>query len=168
MSDLKDDLLRALRDAYATERHAERRLRTYAAGTVLYRYISERIDADLTDALANQKSLAICLKRIDGSDALLQTIPDDPGDAIETDSIAQTEENVAKDLASLIALKHSEIASYTSLIAIAEASGFFETKSVCEGVLRRHVAMADWLIGRIPSTANVSPERVQLLASATH
>jgi ferritin-like metal-binding protein YciE len=158
MSDLKDDLLQALRDVYATECYAERVLRTYAAGTTHYREINERIDADLMDALANQKSLAICIKRIDGNDALLQTLPHELSGAIETGS-TETPEHIAGDLASLIALKHREIESYTSLIEIAEASGFFETKSVCEVIVRQQAAMADWLQTRISSTVNASADR---------
>ena len=95
--------------------------RTYAAGTTHYREINERIDADLMDALANQKSLAICVERIDGNDALLQTLPHELSGAIETGS-TETPEHIAGDLASLIALKHREIESYTSLIEIAEAA----------------------------------------------
>jgi ferritin-like metal-binding protein YciE len=167
MSDLKDDLLLALRDTYATERYAERRLRTYAAGTIPYREINERINADLMDALANQNSLAICLRRIDGSEALLQTLPDEPLGAIEAGGIAQTPGDVAEILVNLIALKRHAIASYTSLIAIAEASGFFETKSVCEAIVRQQIAMVDWLLADVTSTANASLGRMHPFANAT-
>jgi ferritin-like metal-binding protein YciE len=168
MSDLKDDLLRALRDTYATERCAEGLLRTYAAATIPYREINERIDADLMDALANQNSLAICIRRIDGSHAPLQTLPDELPGLIETDSIVQTQGDVAKELASLIAFKHREIASYTSLIAIAEASGFFETKSVCEAIVRQQIAMVDWFFAHVASTANAPSRRAHALTNATH
>ena len=119
------------------------------------------------DALANQNSLAICLRRIDGSEALLQTLPDEPLGAIEAGGIAQTPGDVAEILVNLIALKRHAIASYTSLIAIAEASGFFETKSVCEAIVRQQIAMVDWLLADVTSTANASLGRMHPFANAT-
>jgi ferritin-like metal-binding protein YciE len=80
MTHLKADLMRTLRDACAMERHAEWLLRTHVAATARYPEVSARIDADLTATLANQKALAGCMERIegtDGSDATLAALPAD-------------------------------------------------------------------------------------------
>jgi ferritin-like metal-binding protein YciE len=169
MTHLKADLLRALRDACAMERHAEWLLRSHVAATTLYPEVNERIDADLTAALANQKALAGCMHRIegtDGSDAILSTLPDDVPGAIETGSIAQTAGELVRNLAILMAFKRYEIASYTALIAAAEASGFFETKFTCEGILNHQIDMADWLFDCLPSTGDTSTRRIRPSGSA--
>jgi ferritin-like metal-binding protein YciE len=169
MTHLKADLMRALRDACAMERHAEWLLRSHVAATTLYPEVNERIDADLTATLANQKALAGCMERIegtDGSDAILPTLPDEVAGAIETGSIAQTAGELARNLGILMAFKRYEIASYLSLIAAAEASGFFETKFTCEGILSQQVAMADWLFDCVPSSGDTSTGRVRPSASA--
>jgi ferritin-like metal-binding protein YciE len=169
MTHLKADLMRTLRDACAMERHAEWLLRTHVAATARYPEVSARIDADLTATLANQKALAGCMERIegtDGSDATLAALPADVAGAIETGSIAQTPEELARNLAILMAFKRYEIASYTSLIAAAEASGFFETKFTCEGILIQQVAMADWLFDCLPSTDDASTGCVRPSAGA--
>jgi len=151
------------------ERHAEWLLRSHVAATTLYPEVNERIDADLTATLANQKALAGCMERIegtDGSDAILPTLPDDVAGAIETGSIAQTAGELVRNLAILMAFKRYEIASYTALIAAAEASGFFETKFTCEGILSQQIAMADWLFECVPSNGDTSVGRVRPSANA--
>ncbi|MDB5789302.1 DUF892 family protein [Caballeronia mineralivorans] len=147
----KDDLQRALRDAYAMERYAERLLRNHATKSAPYPEVKARIEVRLTETLANQKSLASCLTRIEGSDAILQTLTDDFAAAIETSNVAQTSDEAVKNLISLYAFNDQEIASYSSLIAIAEASGFFETKLACEAIVLQQIAMADWILDRLPA-----------------
>jgi ferritin-like metal-binding protein YciE len=151
MADPKDNTLRALRDAYAMERYAERLLRNHATRSTPYPEVNARIEAHLTETLANQKSLASCLERIDGSDAILQTLTDDFGAAIETSNVVQPPDEVVKNLINLYVFKHQEITFYSSLIAIAEASGFFETKFACEAIVLQQIAMADWLLDRLPA-----------------
>ncbi|MFL9936891.1 DUF892 family protein [Paraburkholderia sp. RL18-103-BIB-C] len=151
MTDPKDDMLCALRDAYAMERYAERLLRNHATRSIPYPEVNAHIEAHLTETLAHQKSLASCLERIDESNVILQTLTDDFGAAIETSNVVQTPDEVVKSLVTLYVIKHQEIASYTSLIAIAEARGFFETKLACEAIVLRQIAMADWLLDRLPA-----------------
>lgn len=43
-----------------------------------------------------------------------------------------------------------EIASYTILIAAAEAVGDTQTREICERILAEEVAMADWLREHLP------------------
>ena len=91
-----------------------------------------------------------CLERINASDPIPQTVADGLGATIETGNVVQTTDEVVRNLASLYELKQQEIASYTLLIAIAEASGFFETKIVCEAIVLQQTAMADWLLEHLP------------------
>lgn len=46
--------------------------------------------------------------------------------------------------------EHTEIASYTSLIAAAEELGDQETMTVCEGILEEEREMAQWVEEQIP------------------
>jgi ferritin-like metal-binding protein YciE len=151
MNSPRDDLLRALRDAHAMERYAERLLRNHATKSTPYPEVKARIEVRLTETLANQKSLANCLTRIEGSDAILQSITDDFVAAIETTDVAQTSDEVVNNLISLYAFNNQEIASYASLIAIADASGFFDTKLACEAIVLQQIAMADWIRDRLPA-----------------
>lgn len=151
MTDARNDMLRAPRDAYAMEGRCERLLRNHATRSLGSPEVNARIEAHLTETLANQNSLARCLERIDESNSILQTRSDDYGAEIQTSNVVQTRDEVVKSLVSLYVFKHQEIASYTSLIAIAEASGFFETKLACETIVLQQTAMADWLFDRLPA-----------------
>ncbi|WP_341315298.1 DUF892 family protein [Paraburkholderia sp. IMGN_8] len=151
MTDPREDMLRALRDAYAMERDAERLLGNHATRSTPDPEVNARIEAHLTETLANQKSLASCIDRIDANDTIQQTFPDDSPAAIETGDIVQTPDEVVRSLVNLYVFKHQEIASYTSLIAIAEANGFFETKLACETIALQQIAMADWLLDHLPA-----------------
>jgi ferritin-like metal-binding protein YciE len=165
MSDRKDALLSALRDAYAMERYAERLLRLHATGSTSNPDVNVRIEAHLTETLAFQKSLASCIARIDESSDEPQAFTDDFEVSIQTSAVARSPDELVGNLQSLYVFKHQEIASYTSLIAIAEASGFFETKVACEAIILRQIAMADWLLERLSAAATAylgrdsSPEK---------
>lgn len=54
-------------------------------------------------------------------------------------------ENLLPELSNLRAYILHEIDLYSSVIITAEASGFFETKFVCEGVMSDKSSMAAWL-----------------------
>ncbi|MFM0162579.1 Ferritin-like metal-binding protein YciE [Burkholderia sp. GAS332] len=165
MSDRKDALLSALRDAYAMERDAERLLRIHATGSTSNPDVNARIEAHLTETLAYQKSLASCIARIDESGDTPLVLTDDFEVSIQTSAVGRSPDELVGNLQSLYVFKHQEIASYTSLIAIAEASGFFETKVACETIILGQIAMADWLLDRLSAAAtaylgrDASPEK---------
>ena len=150
MADPKGNLLICLRDAYAMERHAEQMLRNQTTKLQPYAELRARIEVHLEETLAQQKSLANCVERIDGSGATLETFRDTFAGEVQADVDIGTTDEVVKDLVGLYAFKHLEIASYTSLIATAEFAGFFETKLACEAIVLQEIAMADWLLERLP------------------
>jgi ferritin-like metal-binding protein YciE len=154
MSNRRDVLLSALRDAYAMERYAERLLRIHAAGSISNPDVNVRIEAHLLETLAYQKSLASCIARIDESGDTPRALTDDSEvPVIQTRVVAQSPDELVTHLQNLYSFKHQEIASYTSLIAIAEASGFFETKIACETIILQQIAMANWLLERLSAAA---------------
>lgn len=55
--------------------------------------------------------------------------------------------------------ENMEIASYTVLIAAAEAAGDLQTREVCRQIIAQEQAMALWLLEHLPSTTNSFLER---------
>lgn len=151
MSTQRQELLCLLRDAYVCEQGAAGLLIVFLERHPHCGQISAAIETFLEQTLEHQRLLAECLGRIeeqsevqepqrsDFSTMTIQRLEDPP------------EDDVLRELAHLLACILQEIELYSSVIAAAEASGLFETRSVCEGVQSDKSSMAAWLEERTSS-----------------
>jgi hypothetical protein len=108
--------------------------------------------------LSIEDRLAICIERIKGktdegaasSPTLMPNLP--VGAASD---IGELPESLAVKIENLYLESIRAIASYTSLIATAESSGFFETRMICEGILSHKSSMATRLSDGISPMSQV-------------
>ncbi len=116
--------------------------------------LSNRIQLHLDETKEQASRLRDCLDRI-GEDT--STIKDAGAKLMATaqsvSGVFAGDEVMKGSLASYT-FEHMEIASYTILIAAANAAGEAEVAEVCEQNLEEELAMADWLIANLePTTA---------------
>jgi ferritin-like metal-binding protein YciE len=150
MTDPKEHLLDWLRDAHAMEQQAEQMLKAQAGRLEHYPDLKARVEQHLTETLAQQKLVDSCIQRLGGSNS---TVKDIAGKLMAVGQglagMTATDE-VVKGAISGYVFETLEIASYTALIAAAQAAGDAETKRVCEQLLEQEVQMSEWLLQHLP------------------
>jgi ferritin-like metal-binding protein YciE len=146
----QEHLVDWLKDAYAMERQAETMLRAQASRIEHYPKLKERIERHIEETLSQQQLLEGCLARYDSSPSLIKDTTARMaafGQAIG--GMAASDEVVKGGIAGYV-FENMEIASYTALIAAAQAAGDTETQRCCEAILPQEVEMARWLLENFP------------------
>lgn len=143
MSDGRQELLCLLRDAYMCGQRAAQLLTLFLERHRDGGQVSAAIETFLAKTVEHQRLLTECLSRIEERAEVPQ--PDEmicsAGQRLENPPA----ENLLHELSNLRACILREIDLYSSVIATAEASGFFETRFVCERVRSDKSSMAAWL-----------------------
>jgi ferritin-like metal-binding protein YciE len=146
----RQDLADWLRDAHAMEMQAETMLKGQAARLENYPQLKARIEQHITETQRQARDVEQCLKSM-GEDT--SALKDSGGKAM---AMMQAMggmimgDEVIKGALVGYSFEHMEIASYTVLIAAAEAAGEQEIASVCERILGEERAMAEWLSAHTP------------------
>ncbi|MGV2289685.1 DUF892 family protein [Trinickia sp. YCB016] len=149
MSTERQELLCLLRNAYTGEQGAAALLIAFLERHPQCGQISAAIEAFLEQTLEHQRLLAECLGRIEENSEVQEPQRSDFSTSQRLED--PPEDDVLRELAHLLAFILQEIELYSSVIATAEASGLFETRSVCEGVQSDKSSMAAWLEVRTSS-----------------
>lgn len=150
MATPQENLLDWLRDAHAMEQQAEKMLRAQSERLEHYPKLKARIDQHIDETLSQQQLVDGCLKRLGGSSS---TIKDMTGKLMAFGQAvggSLMSDEVIKGAMAGYVFENVEIASYTVLIAAAEAAGDMETKVACETILPQEIAMAEWLLQHLP------------------
>ncbi|MEE1892776.1 DUF892 family protein [Pseudomonas otitidis] len=150
MEKTQTHLLDWLRDAHAMEQQAEQMLKAQSSRLEHYPDLKARIDQHLEETLGQQKLLEEALARLGSSPSTLKDIGGKLmafGQAVG--GMTATDEVIKGAMAGYV-FENMEIASYTVLIAAAQAAGDVETQRACERILPQEVAMADWLREHLP------------------
>jgi len=151
MTDQRQDLLHLLQDAYALAQNVEQSLRQFSDRHASHAELASPIKVCLTQTLEQQRLLGECVRRIeDGSRQISHSTEADLA-AMQPAPADESADDVRHDLAHMRALILREIDLYSSGIAAAESSGFFETRLVCEAILSQKSSMAAWLSERASS-----------------
>ncbi|MFJ3366565.1 ferritin-like domain-containing protein [Pseudomonas sp. NPDC086251] len=150
MATPQENLLDWLRDAHAMEQQAEKMLRAQSERLEHYPKLKARIDRHIEETLSQQALVDGCLKRLGGSSSTLKDMTGKLmafGQAVGGSLMS---DEVIKGAMAGYVFENVEIASYTVLIAAAEAAGDRETKAACETILPQEIAMAEWLLQHLP------------------
>ncbi|MDB6141316.1 MAG: hypothetical protein JWP80_360 [Pseudomonas sp.] len=150
MATPQENLLDWLRDAHAMEQQAEKMLRAQSKRLEHYPELKARIDQHIEETLSQQQLVDGCLKRLGGSSSTLKDITGKLmafGQAVGGSLMS---DEVIKGAMAGYVFENVEIASYTVLIAAAEAACDMETKAACETILPQEIAMAEWLLQHLP------------------
>ena len=150
MATPQENLLDWLRDAHAMEQQAEKMLTAQSERLEHYPDLKTRIDQHIQETLGQQKLIHDCLVRLGGSSSTLKDLTGKImafGQAVGGSLMS---DEVVKGAMAGYVFENIEIATYTTLIAAAEAAGDKETQAACERILPQEQAMADWLLTHLP------------------
>ncbi|WP_122317891.1 ferritin-like domain-containing protein [Pseudomonas cichorii] len=150
MATPQENLIDWLRDAHAMEQQAERMLTAQAERLEHYPELKRRIEQHIEETLGQQELVGECLARYGESPSTLKDLTGKVmafGQAVMGPMMS---DEVVKGAMSGYVFENVEIATYTVLIAAAQAAGDAQTQQACERILPQEQAMADWLLKHMP------------------
>lgn len=150
MATPQENLIDWLRDAHAMEQQAEKMLKAQSERLEHYPDLKARIDQHIQETLGQQKLIDGCLQRLGESSSTIKDITGKLMAFGQAMGGSMMSDEVVKGAMGGYVFENFEIASYTVLIAAAEAAGDAETKAVCEQILPQEQAMAEWLLLHLP------------------
>jgi len=143
-------LIEWLRDAHAMEAQAETMLNKQASRIEHYPELKARIEQHITETQNQAKLIEGCLQRYDKSYSGLKDLGGKMMAMGQAMGGMMVNDEIVKGAQMGYVFENLEIASYTILIAAAQAVGDTETQQVCERILEEEVAMAEWLRQHLP------------------
>ncbi|AZF04904.1 ferritin-like domain-containing protein [Pseudomonas sp. R5-89-07] len=159
MATPQENVLDWLRDAHAMEQQAEKMLKAQSERLEHYPQLKARIDQHIQETLGQQALIDECLTRLGGSSSTLKDIGGKLmafGQAVGGSLMS---DEVIKGAMAGYVFENMEVASYTVLIAAAQAAGDTETQAACEKILPQEIAMAEWLLEHLPQLTQAFLER---------
>ncbi|HSX85458.1 MAG TPA: DUF892 family protein [Cellvibrio sp.] len=150
MSTAAQHLLDWLRDAHAMEQQAEKMLANMAERLEHYPALRQRIELHIEETHAQLQLLKGCLERLGHSPSTIKDAAGRLAAFAQSATGMAVDDEVIKGTLSSYVFEQMEIATYTILIAAAEAAGDIETQRICELILPQEIAMADWLSEHMP------------------
>lgn len=161
MTDRTQRLVSWLRDAHAMEQQAEAMLSAQAARLEHYPALQAGIARHLEETRGQQQVLEATLRRFGSHPSRLKDLGGVLAAFVQGIGGRLTHDEVIKGAQASFAFAHLQIAAYTVLIATAGAANDVETQRSCEDLLMQELAMADWLLGRLPELTQAFLERAQ-------
>lgn len=143
-------LIEWLRDAHAMEAQAETMLNKQASRIENYPDLKARIEQHIVETQNQAKLIEGCLRRYDKSYSGFKDMGGKMMAMGQALGGMMVSDEIVKGAQMGYVFENLEIASYTILIAAAQAVGDTETQQVCEGILEEEVAMAEWLRQHLP------------------
>ncbi|MBD9370128.1 ferritin-like domain-containing protein [Xanthomonas sp. XNM01] len=150
MTDAREHLLDWLRDAHAMEQQAEQMLKGQAARIEHYPRLKMRIEEHIRETQGQQQLLEGCITRLGSSPSVLKDTMGKVAALGQAVGGMTASDEIVKGAMAGYVFENMEIASYTALIAAAQAVGDTETQRVCEQILVQEEAMAKWLRDHLP------------------
>jgi ferritin-like metal-binding protein YciE len=143
-------LIEWLRDAHAMEAQAETMLNKQARRIENYPDLKARIEQHIVETQNQAKLIEGCLRRYDKSYSGFKDMGGKMMAMGQAMGGMMVNDEIVKGAQMGYVFENLEIASYTILIAAAQAVGDTETQQVCERILEEEVAMAEWLRQHLP------------------
>ncbi|MBZ9897329.1 DUF892 family protein [Mesorhizobium sp. BR1-1-6] len=155
MTQSRDWLIQWLRDAHAMEEQAETMLSGQLSRLESYPELGDRIRQHLDETRQQASRLKSCLDRIGEESSAMKDAGGKLTAMAQSISGVFAGDEVMKGSLASYTFEHMEIASYTMLIAAANAEGEAEVARVSEQNLREEEAMADWLKSHLAETTQM-------------
>jgi len=139
-----------LNDAHALELNLTQVLEHRVDDTKDHPQMQARIQQHLEQTRRHAELVKGCIERLGGSTSAIKSGMGKIGGFFQGVSTGMAKDEIVKNALADYASEQFEIASYTSLIAAAQALGDQEMATVCQQILRDEQEMASWLQQQIP------------------
>lgn len=148
----REHLVDWLRDAYAMEKQALEICERQAKRLDTYPELQQRIAQHAEETKDQIRQLDRCFEILGEESSMLKDAAGSlMGNVQALSGMFFSDEVVKGSMASYV-FENMEIASYTILVAAADANNQPEIASICQGILKQEEDMAYWLRENIPST----------------
>jgi ferritin-like metal-binding protein YciE len=148
----REHFLDWLRDAHAMEEQAETMMTAMASRLEHYPALKQRINLHIEETREQQRLLQTVLTRYDTDTSAFKDMTGKIMATVHGAASMFASDEVLKGGWMSYAFEHFEIATYTTLIAGAQALGDMESVRVFETILAQERAMGDWLAEHMPET----------------
>lgn len=145
----RDTLIVGLRNAYALEGQALSTMENVHARLENYPQLKMAVGQHIEETRRQQQQVEQLLSRFGETPSTLKEMATKLMGNLQAMVHAATSDEVLKNLFALYAFEHFEIASYTSLITMAESCGEMEVAQTCREILRQEEATAQKLHGML-------------------
>jgi len=146
----QDTVIAWLNDAHALELNLAQVLEHRVQDTKDHPQMQAKVQQHLEQTRRHAELLKGCIERLGGSTSAVKSTMGKVGGFFQGISTGMAKDEMVKNALADYASEQFEIASYTSLIAAAQAIGDQQTASVCQQILRDEQEMASWLQQQIP------------------
>lgn len=150
-----------LRDAHAMEQQAEKMLKAQAERLEHYPDLRARIVQHIEETQWQQSVLAECFARRGIDNSVLKDLGGKLLAMGQAVGGMTNSDEVVKGAAAGYVFENIEIATYTTLIAAAQAVGDTATQSACEQIIVQEKAMAAWLLEHLPQVTQAFLARAE-------
>lgn len=164
MDSSHDQIITWLRDAHAMERNMESVLSRHLRDAQDYPAVREQLEKHLNETRDHARRLEGALESLGATASTAKDLAAGLMGALQAMSTSVLPDEPVKNALAEYAMEHLEIATYSALIAAAEAAGLMDVSHVCSDILREETAMALWLEDQIPQITRMYLEQT---ASAT-
>jgi ferritin-like metal-binding protein YciE len=166
MSNDRERLTLWLRDAHAMEEQAETMLTAQASRLENYPTLRQRIRQHVEETRRQASRIKACLEQLDSGSSTVKDMAGKFSATMQGVGGMFAGDEVVKGTLAGYVFEHLEIASYTALIAAADAAGEAEVARVCRENLAEEQAMADWLRENLPGITQAFLKREEAGAPA--
>lgn len=139
-----------LRDAHAMERATIDNIERLIERMSDHPEVAQRYREHLAESRRQLDRINLCLKSLGADSSVVKDAATRLMGILEAYAPGASSDEPVKHCLAAYGWESFEIASYTSLIAAADACGQTTIKQACEQSLAEERAMADWLVQHIP------------------
>ncbi|HLJ65824.1 MAG TPA: ferritin-like domain-containing protein [Chloroflexota bacterium] len=145
------DIVKAwLNDAHGMENALVQILEHQVKDAKDYPQVQAKLEQHLEVTRRHADLVEQCVQRLGGSTSAVKTGMATLFGQMQALSTGAAQDEMVKNALADYAAENFEVASYTALIAAAQAIGDSETASVCQQILDEDRAMADWIEQNLP------------------
>lgn len=150
MEDLNNTVADWLRDAHAMEQQAEKLLTSFSDRLESYPEFKSQLIAHIDVTRQNQQMLHNAIEMAGESTSTFKDLGARLMAMSQTASGMAASDEAVKGALSLFVFQQMKVASYTMLSTASRHIGDSTTMNICERILPREIALADWLERYLP------------------
>ncbi len=155
-----------LRNAHAMERQSQELMKWQAVRLADYPEIEQRIRAHMEETDEQLRRLERCLESLNERPSILKDTALSLLGNLTATSNAMGEDEILKNMFSNYAFEHYELATYKSLVRMAQELGLEEAKSLLGASRSEEQKMAAWIDRHIENVTDAYLDRIDQLKHA--
>jgi len=142
---IRSEFVTGLRNAHALEKQARQLIERQLERVESYPDVAQKLRQHLDETNAQEERIDQLLARFDESRSVLKDMATQFMANMGAMAHATADDEILKNTFANLAFENFEIASYRSLISMAQAGGFSQEAQVLQQSLNEEIAMAKWI-----------------------